>query len=350
MQVEFLEIDGAHGEGGGSIVRTALALSALTGQAVRLINVRGGLQRPGVNPVDLALLRIFTHCTDASSRGELGGSEILFQPRSSLRPYRGNLDVSKVARVSPSGSATLIAQTLIVPLSQAGRMSGFRIRGGTHVPYAPTPEYLEMVTLPALAEAGVGAWVSLSLAGYASGGAGEIEAEVEPSALSGFDFSSPGELLSARAVIVTSELPEHVRTRGIERLEALARRDGIEIGARVLRPQSSAPGAAVTVTARMERGFGGGQSLGQKGKPMEEVVEEAYAGFIEFLNSGCGVDAHLADQLVLPAALCRESAAFTTSRTTSTLATVVWVVKQFIPVRLTLLGRENERGEIRVEP
>lgn len=350
MSVEFLEIDGAHGEGGGSIVRTALALSALTGQAVRIANVRGGLQRPGVNPVDLALLRIFSHCTDAVFGGELGDAEIFFQPRAALRPYRGNLDIGKVARVSPSGSATLIAQTLLVPLSQTGRLSGFRLRGGTHVPYAPTYEYLEMVTLPALAEAGVGAWCSLAFAGYASGGAGEIEMEVEPSALCGFDFSKPGELLDARAVVVTSELPEHVRSRGVERLEALARRDGIELGVRVLRPQASAPGAAVTVTARLERGFGGGQSLGQRGKPMEEVVDEAYAGFIEFLNSGCGVDGHLADQLVLPAALCREHASFTTSRVTPTLATVVWVVRQFIPVRLTLLGRENERGEIRVEP
>lgn len=350
MPVEFLEIDGAHGEGGGSIVRTALALSALTGQAVRIANVRGGLQRPGVNPVDLALLRIFSHCTDAVFRGELGEAEILFQPRAALRPYRGNLDIGKVARVSPSGSATLIAQTLLVPLSQAGRLSGFRLRGGTHVPYAPTHEYLEMVTLPALAEVGVGAWSSLAYAGYTSGGAGEMEMEVEPSALCGFDFSAPGELLDARAVVVTSELPEHVRSRGVERLEALARRDGLEVGVRVLRPQSGAPGAAVTVTARLERGFGGGQSLGQRGKPMEEVVDEAYAGFIEFLNSGCGVDAHLADQLVLPAALCREHASFTASRVTPTLATVVWVVRQFIPVRLTLLGRENERGEIRVEP
>ncbi|MER3413872.1 MAG: hypothetical protein C4341_06465 [Armatimonadota bacterium] len=350
MQVEFLEIDGAHGEGGGSIVRTALALSALTGRAVRIANVRGGLQRPGVNPVDLAFLRIFTLCTDAISKGELGDSEILFQPRSALRPYRGNLDISKVARVSPSGSATLIAQTLVVPLSQAGRLSGFRLRGGTHVPYAPTHEYLELVALPALGEAGIGAWTSLCHAGYASGGAGEIEMEVEPSALCGFDFSDPGGMVSATAAIVTSELPEHVRSRAVERLEALARRDGLELGVRVLRPQAGAPGAAVTVTARMEHGFGGGQSLGQKGKPIEEVVEEAYSEFIEFLNSGCGVDAHLADQLVLPAALCREPAAFTTNRITSTLATVVWVVKQYIPVRLTLLGRENERGEIRVEP
>jgi RNA 3'-terminal phosphate cyclase (ATP) len=350
LQVEFLEIDGAHGEGGGSIVRTALSLSALTGQAVRISNVRGGLQRPGVNPVDLALLRVFTHCTDAVSKGDLGDAEILFQPRTSLRPYRGNLDIGKVARVSPGGSATLIAQTLVVPLSQSGRLSGFRLRGGTHVPYAPTHEYLELVTLPALAEAGIGAWSSLSYAGYVSGGSGEIEMEIEPSALCGFDFSSPGELVEAKAVLVTSELPEHVRSRGVDRLEELARRDGLALSVRVLRPQASGPGAAVTIAARMERGFGGGQSLGQRGKPIEEVVEEAYSEFIEFLNSGCGVDDHLADQLVLPAALCRERATFTISRITRTLATVVWVVKQFIPIRLTLLGRENERGEIRVEP
>lgn len=350
MQVEFLEIDGAHGEGGGSIVRTALTLSALTGQAVRIANVRGGLQRPGINPVDLALLAIFSQCTNAAVKGELGDSDVLFQPRTPLRPYRGTLDIAKIARASTAGSATLIAQTLLLPLSQTQRLSTFALRGGTHVPYAPTYEYLEMVTLPALQEAGIGAWSSLSFAGYTTGPSGEIEVEVEPSRLQGFDFSKPGELVEATAVIVTSELPQHVRSRAVDRLEHLARRDGLKIAVRVLRPQAAAPGAAVTIAARMERGFGGGQSLGQRGKPMEEVVEEAYSGFIEFLNSGCGTDRHLADHLVLPAALCREPAAFTISRITPTLTTVVWVVKQFIPIRLTLLGRENEAGEIRVEP
>lgn len=42
-----LEISGTTGEGGGQLVRTAIALSALTGQAVTISDIRGGRERGG---------------------------------------------------------------------------------------------------------------------------------------------------------------------------------------------------------------------------------------------------------------------------------------------------------------
>jgi len=349
LQPEFLELDGSHGEGGGSIVRAALSVSALTGKPVRIFNVRGGLRKPGVNVVDLALLKILGSCTDADVRCRYGDNEILFAPRRPIRPFRDRLDLANLAKGSAPGSVPLILQTVLVPLSRTGRMSNLTLKGGTHVPYSPTYEYFEHISLKAFEELGIYAWPSLASAGYSPAGGGEVSLEIEPSQLNGFDFREPGEIRSVHAWIVTSELPEHVRKRGIERLERLAHRDGLEITIKTLRPHASSPGAAVTLGAHMESGYGGGQSLGHRGKPMEQVVEEAYEDFLEYLDSGCGVDRYLADHLVLPACLSREPAAFTTARITSTLLTVVWVVKQFMPVRLTVLGQENKAGEVRVE-
>ncbi|MBW8843136.1 MAG: RNA 3'-terminal phosphate cyclase, partial [Sphingomonadales bacterium] len=41
-------IDGSEGEGGGQVVRNALALSLVTGQPFRITNIRGGREKPGL--------------------------------------------------------------------------------------------------------------------------------------------------------------------------------------------------------------------------------------------------------------------------------------------------------------
>ena len=44
-----LRIDGAYGEGGGQILRTALALAAITGRAVRIDDIRARRPNPGLH-------------------------------------------------------------------------------------------------------------------------------------------------------------------------------------------------------------------------------------------------------------------------------------------------------------
>jgi RNA 3'-terminal phosphate cyclase len=45
----MLHIDGSHGEGGGQILRTAVALSAVTGKSIRVEKIRANRPRPGLS-------------------------------------------------------------------------------------------------------------------------------------------------------------------------------------------------------------------------------------------------------------------------------------------------------------
>lgn len=328
------------------MVRTALSMAALTGQPVSVRNVRGGIRKPGVSPVDLAIVQALARATDAQYNATLGDQVLLFHPRRPICPLNERIDLGSVAKGSQPGSAVIILLSLLTPLARAGGISLLRCRGGTHVPFAPTYEYFRLVTLPAYARAGIVALPSIDSAGYSPRGGGEISLEIEPSAISPFNFTRRGDLLRISAVVVTSELPPSTGTRGIQQLEQLAKKEGLEINTEHLSLRSSAPGAAVTISAHFETAFGGAQALGQRGKRMEEVVEEAFYDFIHWLNSEAGTDEFLADHLLIPAALAEGPCAYTTSRVTQTLTTILWVVKQFIPRRMTLKGSEGQPGEI----
>lgn len=343
-----VKLDGAYGEGGGSIVRTALTMSVLTGTPVRIHNVRGGLRKPGVNAVDLAITNVLSFCSQAEYNGKMGDEEIFFKPKKPMGVFRDRVDLNQLAKGAQPGSAVLILQSLLLPLSKAGGISRVSCRGGTHVPYSPTYDYFRLVTLPAFARLGIVALPSIESAGYSARGGGEVAIEVEPSALNGFDFTKRGGELGMRAAIVTSELPEHVGLRGMARVNELSRADGVQIKTEFIKLRSNNAGASVTFASQFETGFGGAQALGERGKPMEDVVDEAYYAFIHWLNSERGVDEFLADQLILPAVFSHDNCAFTTSRITSTLLTTIWVVKQFMPARITVKGNEGEPGEISV--
>ncbi len=343
-----VEIDGAYGEGGGSVVRVALAVSALTGQPVAVRNVRGGLRRPGVNPVDAALARALGDATNAEVSTQLGDEVLLFAPTRQLGPLRDRVDLNAIAKGSQPGSATLIIQSLLTPFARAGAVSRIAVRGGTHVPFSPTYEYLRAITLPAMARCGIVALPVMESAGYPPRGGGETSVEIEPSALNGFNFDERGDLKMLKAYVVTSELPDAVGRRGAEHIQELARKNGMEMSVETVRPRASSPGAAVTCTAVFEDGFGGYQCIGQRGKPMEEVCDEAFHELVNWLNGDATTDEFLADQLILPAALCGENCSFTTSRITPTLSTSAWVVKQFMPAKITILGKEGGPGRISV--
>ncbi|MCW3052547.1 MAG: RNA-3-phosphate cyclase, partial [Chthonomonadales bacterium] len=57
MPEPILQIDGAYGEGGGQIIRTSVALAALTGQSVDLFNIRARRSKPGLQAQHLTAVR-----------------------------------------------------------------------------------------------------------------------------------------------------------------------------------------------------------------------------------------------------------------------------------------------------
>lgn len=326
---DAIQIDGSYGEGGGQIIRTSVSLAALTGRAVEIHNVRAKRSRPGLQRQHLTAVLAAAELCDAQVNGAAPNSVYFrFAPRKAVRPGEYRFEIGT------AGASTLVAQTVLIPLALAAGESSVKIVGGTHVPHSPPADYLEAVYLPMLRQARLDARFQYPKAGFFPRGGGQLWLEVGPSTpLLPIDFTERGKLQQLTAYVITSGLPEHVADRG----EATVRQfmKGIGRSVEVVRRDLPSPGqgAAVVLTAACERGAAGFTAIGERGLPMEKVAHAPCEAFLAWWKSGAACDEHLADQLVLPAALAHGDSRWTTPTVTEHLRTVLWLTEHFLPIQ-----------------
>jgi RNA 3'-terminal phosphate cyclase (ATP) len=344
----MVTIDGSYGEGGGQVLRTSLALSAITGQAIRIEKIRAGRRKPGLRPQHLTGVRATAKICDAEVEGAgLNSQDLTFLPRSAARAGTYHFDVAQAAKGGSAGSVALILQTVLLPLALAEGISRLTLRGGTHVAWSPPFDYVKRVYLPSLARMGIRAKVNIRKWGWYPIGGGEVNATVEgqaAGALTGLDLRQRGTLLRVRGLSASSNLPKHIRTRQERAALQALRSNGVNVRFEVVDAPSKGTGTVVFLWADFENTTVGFTSLGERGKPAERVAEEAASELLDFIRGEAALDRYLADQLVLPMALAASPSQFTTERVTQHLLTNAWVVNQFLPRRVIVEGEEGQPG------
>lgn len=332
---EVIEIDGSAGEGGGQIVRTSVSLSAITGKPVEIVRMRARRERPGLQPQHLAAVRAAASICNATTAGdEVGSAHLLFEPRD--KPQSGEY----VFDIRTAGAATLVLQTVLVPLLLADGQSVVEVIGGTHQPMSPAADYLQHVYVPAIHGFGASVEIEYGPAGYYPRGGGRVRALIGGSALHAIDMTERASCCAIDAYIVTSRLPEHVAERGASTASQLI--DGATV--HCLEPFASSAGASATIVARHGNGAAGFSSIGRPGLPMENVVADACAQYDAWVTTDAACDEHLGDQLVLPACVAPGTSRWTTPRITDHLSTVLSVVRAFLPVVTRAEGTLVEVG------
>jgi len=77
----MLTIDGSSGEGGGQILRTALALSTVTGKPFRIEKIRAARPKPGLLRQHLTAVKAAAKVSGATVSGaELSSGSVTFSP------------------------------------------------------------------------------------------------------------------------------------------------------------------------------------------------------------------------------------------------------------------------------
>ena len=81
--MKTIQLDGSQGEGGGQILRTALSLSMITGQAFVIERIRAGRKKPGLLRQHLTAVQAAAAVCGATVEGAaLGSQRLHFMPGS----------------------------------------------------------------------------------------------------------------------------------------------------------------------------------------------------------------------------------------------------------------------------
>lgn len=342
---ELLVIDGSQGEGGGQMLRSALALSLLTGRPFRLIHIRARRPKPGLAAQHLASLRAAALVGQAQVHGgTLGSREVTFVPG----PVRGGAwDVD----IGTAGAIALVIHTVYLPLLLRGdRGSRLRLTGGTHVKAAPCFEYLAWTWAKYLERLGGQIDLRLERRGFFPAGGGRVAVQIDPGqTLTG--------LVLAEEPTSTTIVPGEIRGVSFAAGGPPATRSPADIAAEQAQAFSdtlAAHGLRCAVEVQFERGarvgtYVGGLlptspvptfhfALGERGLRASQVGVAAARHLLEHWQTApSAVDAHAADQLLLPLVFASGPSRFPVVTVTQHLLTNADVIGHFLdrPIRIT---------------
>jgi len=324
----MLEIDGSYGEGGGQLVRTAVALSAVTGKGIRVTNIRKNRPNPGLKQQHLKALETAAKICQAQISGLFPGStELSFVP---VEIKGGKYDID----IGTAGSITLFLQCIMPALPFAKEEVELTIKGGTDVAWSPTMDYLQHVTFSALKQLGYSGSVTLKKHGYYPKGGGKVSAYFKPCRLRGFHFLKEEEKI--KGISHASNLPAHVPLRQAEAASTRLMEAGYPSQIETQSFEAFSTGGGITVWT----GYMGGSALGKRGLPAEKVGKDAADEIILELRAGASVDTYLADQLIPYMALAGNSS-YTVRELSLHTKTNIWVTEQFLDVNFKIEKKEG---------
>ena len=341
----MVEIDGSFLEGGGQILRTSLALSAVTGKSFAIRAIRKGRHNPGLRAQHLHAVKAAQKLCNADvSRAAVGSRELTFKPQ---RLQTRDLSID----IGTAGSITLLMQAILLPAVFGGRNITVSIKGGTDAAWSQPFDYFKHVLLPYI-EPFAAVDAQLVRRGYYPRGGGEVKLGVRPkfdlssyenfsdfvdhvkTKLPGMNLVQRGGLNVVHGVSHASKNLKTVAERQANQAAAVLETVGCPVSIEREYCDSYCPGSGITIWASFEHHEWpvvlGGDSLGKRGKPAEKVGGEAADNLIKEIQSGACLDSYLADQL-LPWIVFLPSARYKTSSVTDHCRTNMYVIEKFVP-------------------
>ena len=334
--MEFLEIDGSFGEGGGQIVRTAVTLSCILKKPIKIKNIRTGRPKPGLKPQHLTILKILKKICNADiDNAKIGSTNLQFIPNEI-----NSIELSE--DVGTAGSISLIIQVLIPVVAICKKNLKIRIRGGTDVLWSPTIDYTQIILRELYQRMGIEFSLKLIKRGYFPKGGGIIELKVFPS-----EKILPLTLTTKKTKNVEmfcsySKLSSDLIIQEIKKIEEGLIENNFKVTYQIKEELALDSGGSVLISSIDNDSIIGEDSLFNKKTQKFDIDLE------EFIQNHSSVDENLADMLVLPACLTNGLTTFQVKKISKHLETNLFVASKLTGCKYGI-GKLKDGFEVRIE-
>ncbi|MBW2966631.1 RNA 3'-terminal phosphate cyclase, partial [Candidatus Woesearchaeota archaeon] len=357
------KIDGSYLEGGGQIIRTALALSTLTGIPFEAINIRKGRKQSGLKAQHLHCIKALQQlCNAKAEHATLASEKLIYHPEK-IKAKEINIDIGT------AGSISLLLQSILLPSFFANKTTKIILTGGTSGKWAMPYDFFAQVLIPQLRKFCKKLEVKLIKRGYYPAGGGKIEISITPEykLLNFKNFnefqnhlkeSTPklnlieqGNLIQIKGISHASTKLQkaNVAERQANATKLILNNLNCPVNIQTEYAETLSPGSGITLWAifskdKEEIDFNnpirlGSDSLGEKGKPAEKVGKEAANKLIKEINSNSPIDSHTADSLIPWLALFGRQ--IKVSEITPHSRTNIWTCEQFLGKIFKINKKEN---------
>ncbi|MBW2996349.1 RNA 3'-terminal phosphate cyclase [Candidatus Woesearchaeota archaeon] len=344
----MLEIDGDYGEGGGQIVRTALALSTIKSMPFKANNIRQGRKVSGLKAQHTKCVQALEKLANASSQYAIIGSEIIEYTPGNIRPQTLTIDIGT------AGSISLLLQAVLLPCFFADDKITLKIVGGTSGKWAMPFDFFQNVFVPQIKKFCKKIDIKLEKRGYYPKGGGKIEIRIRPleeKEFPKFNSLEQGKLIQIKGISHASKHLEkaEVAERTAKSAKLLLSKFNVPINIQAEYADTLSPGSGITLWAIFSKDENeidvnnpiilGADALGEKGKPAEKVGKEAAENLIKEIESKAPVDSHTADNII--PFLAMFGGQIKVSDITKHCRTNMWVCEQFIDKKFKI-DEENK--------
>ena len=333
--MSFLKINGGYGEGGGQIIRSAVALSCITKQPIHLENIRKNRKVPGLRPQHLTAIKILQKVANAKVIGaEIGSTELKFTP--------GNIEsLDLVEDIGTAGSISLILQVLIPVVAISQKKLNLIIKGGTDVLWSPSIDYTQHVLRNAYSRMGIEFSVELSKRGYYPKGGGEINLRVYPSHIKSISFLER-KTNDIKLICTFSKLSIEKIKNQVEEIKEKLIKENFIVKTEIKNEDAIDSGASLLIYSTDEHSVIGVDAL------FDKKTQRFDLDFDKFIKNPLGVDENLADMLIVPASLGQKKTIFQVRKITKHLETNLFVTSKITGCKYGI-GKLSNGFEVIIE-
>ncbi|KAJ8717492.1 hypothetical protein PYW08_005891 [Mythimna loreyi] len=338
MAEPFIEIDGSILEGGGQILRTAISLSAILVKPVRVTNIRAKRSKPGLAAQHLIGIKLVADMCGAKLRGDtIGSTEIQFIPGKRIK--HGHY----VADTRTAGSVSLLMQIALPCALLSDGPIVLDLKGGTNADMAPQIEYMTEVFKNTLKLFGATFDMKMHRRGYYPKGGGFVTVDCMPvykfNAVKIMERGYVSKIVGWSFVAGT--LPMRLATQMSDgfkdSIKDLHHRTEITV---LKEDPNIAPNNCSGIIAICEMTSGcrlGSDGLGKRGADPLDVGRAAGAALRADILTGCCLDTHLQDQVIIYMALAEGQSSVRVGDITMHTKTAIYICELIAKVKFEIV-------------